>query len=69
MANMTAPMIAICLERGDASMPWGFRLQGGADYRLCLSVKKVSYLCFVFLAERSVSIKQRVKKIGWVERL
>ena len=41
MANLTAPMIPICLERGDGSMPWGFRLQGGADYRLCLSVKKV----------------------------
>ena len=49
MANLTAPMIPICLERGDSSMPWGFRLQGGADYRLCLSVKKVNLVVFALL--------------------
>ena len=41
MANLTAPMIPICLERPDSSVSWGFRLQGGADYRLHLSIKKV----------------------------
>ncbi len=49
MANLTAPMIPICLERGDSSMPWGFRLQGGADYRLCLSVKKVTFFKRTFI--------------------
>ena len=39
--NLTAPMIPILLERQDISQPWGFRLQGGADYRLLLSVKKI----------------------------
>ncbi len=29
------------LKREDYSQPWGFRIQGGADYRLYLSVKKV----------------------------
>ncbi|CAF0885454.1 unnamed protein product [Brachionus calyciflorus] len=42
MANFTAPMIPIILERHDPSVPWGFRLQGGADYRLHLSIKKVN---------------------------
>ena len=42
MANFTAPMIPIILERQDPSVPWGIRLQGGTDYRLHLSVKKVS---------------------------
>lgn len=41
MANMTAPMIPITLERQDPTQSWGFRLQGGSDYRLNLSVKKV----------------------------
>ena len=41
MANMTAPMIPIFLEKQDAAQAWGFRLQGGTDYRLNLSVKKV----------------------------
>jgi hypothetical protein len=41
MANLTAPMIPIVLERQDISQPWGIRLQGGSDYRLHLSVKKV----------------------------
>lgn len=38
---MTAPMIPIVLERPDINQAWGFRLQGGSDYRLSLSVKKV----------------------------
>lgn len=38
---MTAPMIPIYLERQDPNQSWGFRLQGGSDYRLNLSVKKV----------------------------
>jgi hypothetical protein len=42
MSNLTAPMIPILLERQDISQPWGFRLQGGLDYRLHLSVKKIS---------------------------
>lgn len=41
MAYMTSPIIPIYLERQDPNQPWGFRLQGGADYRLNLSVKKV----------------------------
>jgi C-terminal processing protease CtpA/Prc len=40
-ANMTAPMIPIYIERQDPTQSWGFRLQGGSDYRLSLSVKKV----------------------------
>jgi hypothetical protein len=41
MANFNSPLIPVVLEREDQSQPWGFRIQGGADYRLYLSVKKV----------------------------
>ena len=42
MANFNSPLIPVVLEREDQSQPWGFRIQGGADYRLYLSVKKVA---------------------------
>lgn len=42
MAHFTAPLIPVVLERPDPSVPWGFRLQGGSDYRFHLSVKKVN---------------------------
>jgi hypothetical protein len=35
------PTIPVSLERSSLEQRWGFRLQGGIDYRLPLSVKKV----------------------------
>lgn len=37
---MAAP-VTIQLQRTDSRQPWGFRLQGGRDFREPLSVKKV----------------------------
>jgi len=39
---MQAPLIPIQIERESPSHPWGFRLQGGADFKLTLSIKKVT---------------------------
>lgn len=33
--------IPVLLERPSLDQSWGFRLQGGVDYRLPLSIKKV----------------------------
>jgi len=33
---------AISMKRNDLAVPWGFRLQGGTDFRIPLSIKKVS---------------------------
>ena len=33
----------VILQRDSESIPWGFRIQGGADYKEPLSVKKVSH--------------------------
>lgn len=35
-------IFTIRLIRGDGSSPWGFRLQGGKDFAVPLSVVKVS---------------------------
>jgi len=32
----------ISMKRNDLAIPWGFRLQGGKDFRIPLSIKKVS---------------------------
>lgn len=40
-------MNTIKLSRGDSS-PWGFRLQGGKDWSLPLSVSKVRTLCLFY---------------------
>jgi len=32
----------ISMKRSDHGVPWGFRLQGGTDFRIPLSIKKVS---------------------------
>ena len=36
-----APEQAVTIHRAGPATPWGFRLQGGTDYRTQLSVKKV----------------------------
>ena len=41
--NANAPVIPVVLQRDDPTQPWGFRIQGGADYRLHLAVKKVIF--------------------------
>ncbi|XP_074660162.1 PDZ and LIM domain protein 1-like [Tubulanus polymorphus] len=33
--------MAVTLQRHDKLQPWGFRLQGGRDFRMALSIKKV----------------------------
>ena len=38
-------MANINLQRNDTNQPWGFRLQGGKDFRMELSVKKVLIFC------------------------
>lgn len=40
-------METIWLQRSTADVPWGFRLQGGRDYGVPLSVQRVSsvYRC------------------------
>ncbi|CAF1146873.1 unnamed protein product [Adineta steineri] len=35
------PTIPVYLERPSLDQSWGFRLQGGTDYRMPLSIKKV----------------------------
>jgi len=32
----------ISMKRNDRAVPWGFRLQGGKDFRIPLSIKKVN---------------------------
>jgi len=32
----------ISMKRNDRAVPWGFRLQGGTDFRIPLSIKKVN---------------------------
>ena len=34
----------ISMKRNDRAVPWGFRLQGGTDFRIPLSIKKVSLI-------------------------
>ncbi|UJR31271.1 hypothetical protein I4U23_018771 [Adineta vaga] len=41
MDNSLYPTIPILLERSSLNQNWGFRLQGGADFRLPLSIKKI----------------------------
>ncbi len=43
------PTIPVSLERASLDQSWGFRLQGGVDYRLPLSIKKV---CIVFILQK-----------------
>jgi hypothetical protein len=38
------PTIPVSLERSSLDQSWGFRLQGGIDYRVPLSIKKVRLL-------------------------
>ena len=57
------PATPVLLERPSFEQSWGFRLQGGIDYRLPLSIKKVRSLV-VFsvstgLASRSHPIQYR----------
>ena len=33
----------VLLQRLNKMQPWGFRLQGGCDFRIQLSVKKVNF--------------------------
>ncbi len=40
------PTVPVLLERPSFDQSWGFRLQGGADFRLPLSVKKVFHESF-----------------------
>ena len=35
-------METIYLQRQNEDIPWGFRLQGGADFKLPLTVQRVS---------------------------
>lgn len=37
-----ARLVTVLLQRSDDSIPWGFRIQGGADYGQPLSVQRVS---------------------------
>jgi len=37
--------VEVNLQRSNEKEPWGFRIQGGRDYRLQLSVKNVSFSC------------------------
>ncbi|XP_047486848.1 PDZ and LIM domain protein 3-like [Penaeus chinensis] len=37
-----AKLLNILLQRSDESIPWGFRLQGGADYKKPLTVQRVT---------------------------
>ncbi|CAF1242336.1 unnamed protein product [Adineta ricciae] len=41
MDNPLYPTIPVLLERSNLDQSWGFRLQGGADFRLPLSIKKI----------------------------
>ena len=41
MENPLFPTMPVLLERSSLNQSWGFRLQGGADFRLPLSIKKV----------------------------
>jgi len=59
------PAIPILLERKSLDQSWGFRLQGGIDYRLPLSIKKVHRILFfnspkkkILLGCRKFSIAQ-----------
>lgn len=38
----------VTLTRGNGASPWGFRLQGGADFRSPLVLQKVNLLPIVF---------------------
>jgi hypothetical protein len=38
------PLTPVSLERSSPGQSWGFRLQGGIDYRVPLSIKKVRIL-------------------------
>ena len=38
----TAQTIKVVLQRDSLQTPWGFRLQGGADFRTPFSVNKVT---------------------------
>lgn len=40
------PTIPVQIERSSLEQNWGFRLQGGADFRLPLSIKKVRMTMF-----------------------
>ncbi|CAF2601580.1 unnamed protein product [Rotaria sp. Silwood2] len=41
MDSSLLPSVPVLLERSSLDQNWGFRLQGGVDFRLPLSVKKV----------------------------
>ena len=38
------PRVPVSLERSSLNESWGFRLQGGTDFRIPLSIKKVCSL-------------------------
>lgn len=45
----TAQTIKVTLQRDSLQTPWGFRLQGGADFRTPFSVNKVTIKIFVLI--------------------
>ena len=49
MDHSLFPTIPVQLERSSLDQNWGFRLQGGADFRLPLSIKKVRMTSSVVL--------------------
>ena len=40
--NVGSERLQVVLQKVDTSQPWGFRLQGGADFTTPLSVQSVS---------------------------
>ena len=53
------PTIPVSLERSSLEQSWGFRLQGGIDYRLPLSVKKVRPYYHLTTNNKSLFINAR----------
>jgi hypothetical protein len=40
--------IKVTLQRDSLQTPWGFRLQGGADFRSLFTINKVNENCLYF---------------------
>ena len=45
----TAQTIKVTLQRDSLQTPWGFRLQGGADFRTPFTVNKVKATIFILI--------------------
>ena len=52
MSTAQAPVFKMRLERDNSGQPWGFRLQGGADFSTPLSIQKVGHRSSFFLKYR-----------------